>query len=139
MESFHIHNKWLKPTWCSQLDKRAYTVIDEDCIQKCSKSTSITNLKGNSFLIDKQRGGYPCIYSDQPFLNTDILNDLPGFFDGFFVDLSDVGLPVTTMQDKAQIIGLFQNLLSGKTDAERQLKEVIVESTNSQYKKGLLV
>ena len=113
------------------------TVFDEQCIQECSKSTSITNLKGNSFLIDKQKGGYPCIYGDQHFLNTDIVNEMAGFFDGFFIDLSDVGLPVTTMQNKARVIELFENLLSGKADAKQQLEEVITKATNSQYKKGL--
>jgi putative protease len=112
------------------------TVIDERCIQECSKSTSIINLKGDSFLINKQKGGYPCIYSDKPFLNTDIIDELAGFFDGFFIDLSldpsdNIG------EDKTRVIGLFENLLNGKEDAKRQIKEVIKVSTDSQYKKGL--
>ena len=113
------------------------TVMDERCIQKCRKSTSIINLKGNAFLIDKQKGGYPCLYSDKHFLNTDIVNDLPDFFDGMFIDLTDIGIADNIMQDKTHIIGLFENLLSGKADAQQQLKQVIRASTNSQYKKGL--
>ena len=113
------------------------SAIDERCMQKCDKSTAIINFKGSSFLIDKQKGGYPSIYSDKHFLNMDIANDLPGFFDGLFIDLTDIGLADNLVQDKARIIGLFENLLSGKADAQRQLKQVIVASTNSQYKKGL--
>jgi len=111
------------------------TIIDEECIQGCSKSTSITNLKGKSFIIDKQKNGYPCLYDDQPFLNTDIINDLPAFFDGFLIDLSQ-NLP-KMMHNKIPVVELFENLLNGKADAEVLLKEVIIESTNSQYKKGL--
>ncbi|MCW8996528.1 MAG: U32 family peptidase [Psychromonas sp.] len=113
------------------------TVVDEKCIQKCTKSTSILNLKGCSFLIDKQQGSYPAIYSNERFLNMDIVDDLPNFFDGLFIDLTDIALADNLIHDKTKIITLFENLLSGKADAQRQLKQVIGGSTNSQYKKGL--
>ena len=113
------------------------TVMDERCIEKCHKSTSIISLKGNAFVIDKQKGGYPSLYSDKPFLNTDIVSDLPDFFDGFFIDLTDIGFADNIILDKARIIRFFANLLDGKVDAQRLLREVIRASTNSQYKKGL--
>ena len=111
--------------------------IDEHCIQECNKSTSIVDLKGHTLLIDKQRGCFPSIYSDEHFLNTDIVQDMPRFFDGFFIDLSDICQTKNVIQDKARVIELFKALLSGKADAERQIKEVIKKSTDSQYKKGL--
>ena len=113
------------------------TVVDEQCMPECCKFTSIVSSKGHSLLIDKQKGGYPSINSDGLFLNTDIVSDLPGFFDGFFIDLSDFGPAKNNIQDKAHIVSLFEDLLNGKADAERQIKRVIVRSTNSQYKKGL--
>jgi hypothetical protein len=47
----------------------------------CEKSTTITNVKGVSFAIDKQKGGYPSIYNNEQFLNVDIVNDLGDLFD----------------------------------------------------------
>ena len=113
------------------------TAVDEKCLSECSKSTSITDSKGHSLLIDKQRGGYPSVYSEMHFLNTEIVTDLPDFFDGFFIDLSDVGSADNHIKDKARVIGLFEELLCGNPEAEQQLKEMIVRSTNRQYQKGL--
>ncbi|WP_220746635.1 peptidase U32 family protein, partial [Shewanella colwelliana] len=50
--------------------------IDNGCMLSCDKSTSIKNLKGDSFAIDKQKAGYPSIYNQDQFLNTDIIDDL---------------------------------------------------------------
>jgi putative protease len=111
--------------------------MDERCIQKCHKSASIINLKGSAFVIDKQQGGYPCLYSDKPFLNTEIVDELPGFFDALFIDLTDIGSADNILHDKAGIIRLFADLLAGQSDAQKQLGELIAASTNSQYKKGL--
>ncbi|MBV1951355.1 MAG: U32 family peptidase, partial [Cycloclasticus sp.] len=35
--------------------------IEDGCMLKCQKATTITNVKGISFAIDKQKGGYPSI------------------------------------------------------------------------------
>ncbi len=113
------------------------TVMDNRCIQKCRKSTAIINLKGNAFVVDKQQGGYPALYSDRPFLNSAIVDDLPDFFDGLFIDLSAIGGTDKPAPNKAELLGLFENLLSGKADAQQQLKQVIRESSDCQYKKGL--
>ena len=112
-------------------------VIDEQCLSECSKSTSITDLKGHTLRIAKQKGGYPSIYSNEYFLNTNIVNDLPDFFDGFSIDLSDVVSAENYVQDKAQVIELFKDLLKGENYAEQQLRELIVKFTNNQYIKGL--
>ena len=111
--------------------------IDDRCMQKCKKSASIINLKGVSFSIDKQKGGYPSIYSNEPFLNTDIVNDLPGMFDSFFIDLTEIGATSKIAQDKTRMIGLFEDLVNEIADSDAALKQVIACSTNVQYKKGL--
>ncbi|MFT6985854.1 MAG: putative protease [Psychromonas sp.] len=111
--------------------------IDDNCMQKCKKSASIINLKGNSFAIEKQKGGYPSIYSNEPFLNCDIVEELPGVFAGFFVDLTDIGVETKTALDKTKIITHFENLLNGVADSASILKQAIGCTSNSQYKKGL--
>ena len=64
--------------------------IDAECIETCKRSTTLTNLKKVSFIIDKSRGAYNSIYGDTHFLNTDIVTDMPGIFSSFFIDLRDM-------------------------------------------------
>lgn len=42
-------------------------IVDDKCIQRCEKSSSITNLKDVSYFIDKERGGYHTIYNETNF------------------------------------------------------------------------
>ena len=41
--------------------------IEDGCMLACTKATTITNVKGVSFNVDKQRGGYPSIYNHEQF------------------------------------------------------------------------
>ncbi|MCK5809529.1 MAG: U32 family peptidase [Cocleimonas sp.] len=111
--------------------------IDDRCMQTCKKSTTITNVKGISFNIDKQRGGYPSIYNHEQFLNMEIVNDLGGVFDEFFIDLTDIGVGSKEKLDKAQLIQHFKGLLQGEIESEFQLHEMVSEATNQQYIQGL--
>ena len=111
--------------------------IDDRCMQTCKKSTTITNIKGVSFNIDKQRGGYPSIYNHEQFLNMQIVSDLANLLDEFFIDLTDIGTGSKEELDKAQLIKQFERLLQGELEPEFQLHEMIVESTNQQYIQGL--
>jgi len=113
------------------------TRVDAHCLQGCSKSTSITNLKGVSLKIDKKKGDYHCMYNDTNFLNTDILTDLPDLFSGFFIDLRDITTATKIEMDKTGIVKLFENLLHGDPDSEKELNQMIYPTTNAQYKKGL--
>ncbi|MBV1922286.1 MAG: hypothetical protein KUG73_16540, partial [Pseudomonadales bacterium] len=97
----------------------------------------ITNVKGITFAIDKQKGGYPSIYNDEQFLNLEVVNDLSGLFDEFFIDLTNIGAGSKAEQDKAQLIKHFENLLQGNEHAATQLNEMISVSTNAQYRQGL--
>ncbi len=111
--------------------------IEDGCMLKCKKTTTITNVKGVSFAIDKQRGGYPSIYNHEQFLNTDAVNDLSGLFDEFFIDLTDIGAGSKEALDKVQLIQYFENLLKGEKDSQTQLDKMVVESTHAQYIQGL--
>ena len=111
--------------------------IDDECIQKCHKYSSITNLKNISLFIEKTKGNYHCMYNDNNFLNTNIVTDLPDMFTSFFIDLRDVKTATTIDVDKSEIIDLFENLLDGNPDSNTELKQIIHPSTNAQYKKGI--
>ncbi|WP_372738485.1 peptidase U32 family protein [Neptunomonas sp.] len=111
--------------------------IEDGCMLKCEKATTITNVKGISFSIDKQKGGYPSIYNDEQFLNFDIVNDLADQFDEFFIDLTNIGAGSKAEQDKAQLVTHFENFLKGDQQAQQQLSSMITVSTNAQYSQGL--
>jgi len=111
--------------------------IDNGCMLSCDKSTSITNLKGVSFAIDKQKAGYPSIYNQDQFLNTAIIDDLVHLFDGFLIDLTNIGTGNKNSPDKIALISQFERLLQGNSEATNDLNTMVVESTDSQYYKGL--
>jgi putative protease len=111
--------------------------IEDGCMLKCKKATSITNIKGISFAIDKQKGGYPSIYNDEQFLNIEAVNDLSDLFDEFFIDLTNIGAGSKTEQNKAQLIHHFEELLQGSDKAKGKLKQLVPSYTNVQYQQGL--
>ena len=104
---------------------------------KCEKSPTITNVKGVSYAVDKQKGGYPSIYNNEQFLNVDIVNDLGDLFDEFFIDLTDIGSGSKAAPDKAQLITQFENMLNGDEAAPKNLEQIVELSTRNQYSKGL--
>ena len=116
--------------------------IEDGCMLKCKKETTITNVKGVKFAVDKQRGGYPSIYNHEQFLNADIVNDLGELFDEFFIDLTNIGSGSKQEHDKAQLITHFENLVNGDSDSSKkqaaeQLHRIVTLSTNAQYSQGL--
>jgi len=111
--------------------------IEDGCMLKCEKSTTITNTKGVSFAVDKQKGGYPSLYNNEQFLNVDIVNDLGDLFDEFFIDLTDIGSGSKVEPDKAQLMIQFENMLNGDESAPQHLDQMVALSTRNQYKKGL--
>jgi putative protease len=112
-------------------------MIEDGCMLKCEKSTTITNVKGISFAVDKQKGGYPSIYNDEQFLNFDVVKDLSGLFDEFFIDLTDIGSGSKATLDKAQLISHFEALLQGDDVAQAELTDMVTRATNAQYTQGL--
>jgi len=111
--------------------------IDNGCMLSCDKSTSITNLKGVSFAIDKQKAGYPSIYNNDQFLNMQVINDLADLFDGFLIDLTNIGAGDKHSPDKVELISQFEQLLAGERQVEQSLNSMVTESTVSQYHTGL--
>jgi len=111
--------------------------MDEQCIQKCNKNASITNLRDIPLFIKKTKGNYHCIYNDKNYLNTDIITDFPNFFSGFSIDLRNIKTNTTIGMDKTRIIRLFKDLLEGNPDSESELKQMIRPTTHIQYTKGI--
>ncbi|WP_435273888.1 peptidase U32 family protein [Psychrobium sp. nBUS_13] len=111
--------------------------IDNGCMLSCDKSTSITNLKGDSFAIDKQKAGYPSIYNQDQFMNMEIINDLSHLFDGFMIDLTNIGAGDKESPDKAELIRQFERLLVGQHEVSSALDTLVPASTNVQYHNGL--
>ncbi|MGF1749693.1 peptidase U32 family protein [Vibrio cionasavignyae] len=111
--------------------------IEAGCMLKCEKATTITNVKGISFAVDKQKGGYPSIYNHEQFLNYDIVNDLSGLFDEFFIDLTNIGAGSKEQQDKVELIKHFEGLLAGIEGSQQQLDRLVEVRTNAQYVQGL--
>ena len=111
--------------------------IEDGCMLKCKKSTTITNVKGVSFAVDKQRGGYPSIYNNEQFYNPNAVNDLKDLFDEFFIDLTNIGSGSKEELDKAQLLNNFEELLNESTEASQNLQHMICTSTNAQYQQGL--
>ena len=107
----------------------------------CDKSTSITNLKGVSFAIDKQKAGYPSIYNKDQFLNMEVINDLAEHYDGFMIDLTNIGAGDKKSPEKTALIEQFEQLLSGELletkNVQNTLNDLVPESTNVQYHNGL--
>ena len=112
-------------------------IVDDKCIQRCEKSSSITNLKDISYFIDKEKGGYHTVYNETNFLNTDIVNDIPDLFSSFFIDIRDIKTNTKFGADKSKIIKLFENHVNRQADSVNELKKNISPSTNTQYSRGI--
>ena len=111
--------------------------IEDGCMLKCEKATTITNVKGISFAVDKQKGGYPSIYNHEQFLNLDAVKDFSGLFDEFFIDLTNIGAGSKEQADKAELLRHFEKVLDGVEASSVQLNEMVSVSTNAQYRQGL--
>jgi len=112
-------------------------VMDDDCIQHCVKSSSITNLKKETFFIEKTRGNYHRIYNETNYLNTAVVTEVAELFSGFFIDLTELKTETKIEIDKPGVIQLFENLLNGDPDSEKELRQVIHPTTDAQYHKGI--
>ena len=110
--------------------------IEDGCMLKCKKATTITNVKGVSFAVDKQKGGYPSIYNHEQFLNMDVVNDLSDLFDEFFIDLTNIGAGSKEEQDKTLLIKHFEGLLNSADESKIQLNNLVPIATNANTAKG---
>jgi putative protease len=113
------------------------TAIDSACLYHCERLASITNINNEKFIIEKSQGNYHRIFSDQPFLNTEIVTDLPNLFSGYFIDLTKIGGIVKTAIDKPGLIALFENLRLGLPNAKEEIRQCLDCGTSAQYEGGI--
>jgi putative protease len=66
-----------------------------------------------------------------------IIKDLTPLFDGFLIDLTNIGAGDKQSPDKVALIGQFEALLQGDLTMETNLNALVPESTDSQYHHGL--
>ncbi|WP_220745318.1 hypothetical protein, partial [Shewanella colwelliana] len=64
-------------------------------------------------------------------------DDLGEMFDGFMIDLTNIGAGDRQSPDKVELIKLFDALLNGQSDASVKLSNLVPESTSLQYQNGL--
>jgi len=112
-------------------------IVDDKCIQRCEKSSSITNLKDISYFIDKEKGGYHTVYNETNYLNTDIISDIPDIFSDFFIDLRDIKTNTKKDINKLELVKLFEKHINGDVESIAELNKHIYPSTKSQYIKGI--
>jgi putative protease len=112
-------------------------IVDDACIQRCEKSSSITNMKDISYLIKKSRGGYHTVYNSVNFLNTEIVSDIPNLFTHYFVDLRGVKTDTAVEVDMLAVVRLFENHIAANSDAAQALHGHIYPTTHTQYQKGI--
>lgn len=111
--------------------------FDEECLHHCVKSATLTTVNHESLFIEKTKGNYPSIHHPAHYLNTDIIQDFPGVFSTFLIDLRQIHTETSMEADKVGIIRLFENLLNGHPDSEKTIRQRIHPTTNAQYKKGI--
>lgn len=111
--------------------------IEDGCMLKCEKATTITNVKGVQFAVDKQKGGYPSIYNHEQFLNLEAVNDFSHLFDEFFIDLTNIGMGSKETADKTDLVTKFESLINGQLAVPQEIIEMVPISTRAQYKQGL--
>ena len=111
--------------------------IEDNCMLSCTKATTITNVKGISFAVDKQKGGYPSIYNHEQFLNLEAVRDFSDLFDEFFIDLTDIGSGSKEKLDKVRLIQEFERFLVDETQTKETLHGMVEVKTNAQYVQGL--
>ncbi|MCW3788239.1 peptidase U32 family protein [Plebeiibacterium sediminum] len=111
--------------------------MDHSCLATCSKAASITNMNGSNYIIEKSKGNYHRIYNDQSFLNLDIIEQIPNFFNELFIDLSNVKTNTEQHKNTSALISLFSAAIKGDRNAKEKLRDNILHTTCKQYVKGL--
>ncbi len=113
------------------------STIDDTCINQCERSSSLTNVKGDSFFVKKTRGHYHKLYNELNFLNTAIITDIPDVFSSFLIDLRDINTNTRIEVSKSRLVKLFADHLAGNSTATDEIKQRIHPTTNIQYTKGI--
>jgi len=111
--------------------------MDESCILQCEKSATITNLKNDTFYIQKSKGNYHTIFNDLNYLNTEIMNDIPTVFSSFFIDITTINTNTKIEWSKLDLINHFKKYINRENSSKEAIQQAIKPTSNIQYKKGI--
>jgi putative protease len=120
-----------------QVDGCKKSIIDGKCISDCTRNSSIKNMQGKSFVIDKSQDNYHSVYNEHNYLNTKVMSDLSDMFSGYSIDLRNVKTSTEVSVDKIRIVELFESLINGKPESLDDLTANIRGTTCQQYVKGI--
>ncbi|GIU10696.1 MULTISPECIES: peptidase U32 family protein [unclassified Shewanella] len=133
-------------------------IMDKECLTVCKKTSSLTNVKGIDFVIDKKRREHNALYGSEHFYNPQVLSELKGYFDSVLLDLRAVATKSQLQQSPFDTVAMFVESLSQQpldgaavqssqgqrqvlntsgTELSGNLQGLIVNTTNEQYRKGL--
>jgi len=111
--------------------------MDSACLPSCERSAALTNLRGDRFVVHKTQGNHPSLFLDKRFLNTRIVTDMPGLFNGFLIDLTDIGTHTPSAEDRAALVPLFEGLLRGDPSAADEIEGRTSPTTCELYRRGI--
>ncbi len=120
-----------------QINKCPKTNMDAQCLPNCKTFSSITNVKGQTSLIQKTKGNFHEMYDEKDYLNLDIVTDLPDKFASYMMDLRRFDNFRKTDVENSELINLFQNHINGSPEAKQQLQMKLPATSCQQYKKGI--
>jgi putative protease len=126
-----------RPCLHLQIDGCEKSSVDEDCLQHCARSSTLTNMKKGQLVVEKSAGCYQRVFNDRNYLNTAVVNDLPQLFGGYLIDLSGVKTATRVGLETIPLIRLFERLLEGDAEAGLLLEQHIQPTTGAQYAKGI--
>ncbi|USE03653.1 U32 family peptidase [Vibrio sp. SCSIO 43133] len=112
--------------------------VNNGCLKRCSKRTSIINLKDNPYVVDKQKGSFNSLYSELNVLNLEVLNDHNDLITDVFIDMRNIQTETKVNDDKQLIINSFlQWLAEPEHTSGAVIATLISPTTNHQYSKGI--
>lgn len=111
--------------------------VDETCLLNCQKQADFKNSQGDTFFVNKAKGEYNRIYSENRYLNTKIFKDYPDRFSCFLIDLRDVRTGSFSDIDKKELVKLFTNYLKDLPNAAEILENQLAPFSDTQYKRGI--
>ncbi|GAM75710.1 related to collagenase [Vibrio ishigakensis] len=111
--------------------------VNKGCLRKCSKHTSIINLKDNPYIVDKQAGSHNSLYSELNVLNLEILGDHRDLITDVLIDLRDIQTETKVSASKSEVIGAFKALLDEENIEDSKIATLIAPTNNAQYRKGV--
>lgn len=111
--------------------------INEACISTCTKTSSITSLKNETFLLRKTKNNFNQLFASNNYLNLDPITDLYNTFSFYSFDCRPIKTSTELSISYNQLIKSAENYLKGVQEAKEIITNNISNTTKQQYIKGL--